>query len=612
MSASGSTPGRLGLGRLGPTDLLAAAGDEGVERHVLRLEGRDRDALAARTTGTARSRACSCRRPKTSRRRGSVPFNAVASALSLTPAESKVAISRRILAAACTVGTANDRAGALAQPHVEVEDGRQAELLEDDRRSRLARTVPDDEVPDDLGGRTPRATSAAAAAMTPSTITGTRRDAAPDDESAQGGDLEAPELGQHDERARHPTARRARARSMTALLRASVASSIPVPRPVTSVGGATRCTPRSGRRPAWCCRSPCRRSTSRRAPPGDRPCGATSTPTSRAAPASARRHRRLDGQVAGARARRCGAPGHPSRWGWAWPRRRRRRRPRAPTWRARTLMAAPPAQKLATICAVTSWGHGVTPSATTPWSPANTATVTGSGTGGGHAPAMAHSWTPMSSRRPSDRGAWSGGRGTARRAPHRRPPVSTGVDTSRQAFEKSMSRSWRAFLVCAQPSVRSTVAARICRSHRVGRPVPSDDQRASSSRSSPRGVGTAMRTSPGSPKLVQSRTTMPRRGQAGPQSPVPRRAPSWRRTGRASSPWPRSTATSSSSQRPRPRPTTPRRSTGARRSGRADGRQPVDRPQRAGGAGNGRSSVGVTGAGRGRSRCAAPDSRGAW
>ena len=38
-------------------------------------------------------------------------------------------------------------------------------------------------------------------------------------------------------------------------------------------------------------------------------------------------------------------------------------------------MAAPPAQKLATIWAVTSCGQGVTPAATTPWSPANTATA---------------------------------------------------------------------------------------------------------------------------------------------------------------------------------------------------------------------------------------------
>ena len=51
----------------------------------------------------------------------------------------------------------------------------------------------------------------------------------------------------------------------------------------------------------------------------------------------------------------------------------------APAWRASTLMAAPPVTKLATIWAVTSWGHDVTPSATTPWSPANTATAAGAG-----------------------------------------------------------------------------------------------------------------------------------------------------------------------------------------------------------------------------------------
>ncbi len=38
----------------------------------------------------------------------------------------------------------------------------------------------------------------------------------------------------------------------------------------------------------------------------------------------------------------------------------------APTWRASTLTAAPPARKLATIWAVTSWGHGETPAACTP------------------------------------------------------------------------------------------------------------------------------------------------------------------------------------------------------------------------------------------------------
>ena len=38
----------------------------------------------------------------------------------------------------------------------------------------------------------------------------------------------------------------------------------------------------------------------------------------------------------------------------------------APTWRARALIPAPPATKLATICGVTSRGYLLTPSATTP------------------------------------------------------------------------------------------------------------------------------------------------------------------------------------------------------------------------------------------------------
>src|ERR1044072_8694858 len=60
----------------------------------------------------------------------------------------------------------------------------------------------------------------------------------------------------------------------------------------------------------------------------------------------------------------------------------------APAARARTLIAAPPPTKLATIWAVTSCGQGVTPSATTPWSATNTATAAGDGTGGGHTPVI--------------------------------------------------------------------------------------------------------------------------------------------------------------------------------------------------------------------------------
>ena len=62
-----------------------------------------------------------------------------------------------------------------------------------------------------------------------------------------------------------------------------------------------------------------------------------------------------------------------------------------------TLMAAPPAQKLATIWAVTSCGQGDTPWASTPWSPAKTATAAGVGRGGGQTPAMPARRTPSGS-----------------------------------------------------------------------------------------------------------------------------------------------------------------------------------------------------------------------
>ena len=76
----------------------------------------------------------------------------------------------------------------------------------------------------------------------------------------------------------------------------------------------------------------------------------------------------------------------------------------APTCRPKALMTAPPARKLPTICAVTSCGHGDTPCAWTPWSPAKTAMVTGSGIGGGHTPYMPDRRVPRSSRAPSEPG----------------------------------------------------------------------------------------------------------------------------------------------------------------------------------------------------------------
>src|SRR5919107_1631043 len=77
----------------------------------------------------------------------------------------------------------------------------------------------------------------------------------------------------------------------------------------------------------------------------------------------------------------------------------------APTWAAKAFTAAPPARKLPTIWSVTSCGHGVTPCAWTPWSPAKTATAAGSGSDGGHSPAMpARATARSSTRRSAPRG----------------------------------------------------------------------------------------------------------------------------------------------------------------------------------------------------------------
>ena len=76
----------------------------------------------------------------------------------------------------------------------------------------------------------------------------------------------------------------------------------------------------------------------------------------------------------------------------------------APTSAANAFTTAPPARKLATICAVTSCGHGVTPWACTPWSAAKTATVAGVGRGAGQLPAIPASCAATSSRTPSEPG----------------------------------------------------------------------------------------------------------------------------------------------------------------------------------------------------------------
>ena len=112
-----------------------------------------------------------------------------------------------------------------------------------------------------------------------------------------------------------------------------------------------------------------------------------------------RRHRRTGREVVGA----VGDPAMQDSGGG------RADGPRDPTsttttsaWalRPRALITAPPATMLATIWTVTSCGQGETPCAWTPWSPAKTATATGAGSGGGHAAYTPLRRTPSSSSTP--------------------------------------------------------------------------------------------------------------------------------------------------------------------------------------------------------------------
>jgi hypothetical protein len=149
---------------------------------------------------------------------------------------------------------------------------------------------------------------------------------------------------------------------MTATFRARVTSSMPVPRPVTAAGG----------RPVSAAMSaaagvvlpmPISPVTRQRAP-SSTSIAATSAPVSRAVAVCSivMAGPPVRSAVPGATLR-SSSPGWSSS-GVATP--TSTTSTRAPCWRASTLIAAPPAQKLATICAVTSCGHGVTPRATTP------------------------------------------------------------------------------------------------------------------------------------------------------------------------------------------------------------------------------------------------------
>ena len=197
MIASGSTRAAWAWDAWARPISSPVTGHEGVQRHVLSLERRDRDALRrAPPTQSGDQRALA----RTRRGAGDedAAFQLEWSVLSLTPAESKVAISRRILAAACTIGTARAAPDPSPRRMPRSSTGTSPSSSEDDRRSRLARTVADDQIVDDLGRerrrheRRGRGDDAVHDDRHPTC-------GRPDDEPAQRGDLEPAELGQHHE-----------------------------------------------------------------------------------------------------------------------------------------------------------------------------------------------------------------------------------------------------------------------------------------------------------------------------------------------------------------------------------------------------------------------------
>jgi hypothetical protein len=79
---------------------------------------------------------------------------------------------------------------------------------------------------------------------------------------------------------------------------------------------------------------------------------------------------------------------------------------RAPAISASWLIAAPPALKFATICAVTSAGKALTPRAVTPWLPAKTATC-GARSAPSRPRASRNTRSPAPPAAPARRGVWS-------------------------------------------------------------------------------------------------------------------------------------------------------------------------------------------------------------
>ena len=273
-------------------------------------------------------------------------------------ASSKVAIDASVATAARTHGQRDRRAGALAQPHPQVDDRFELQPLPAPARAPARWTG--DRPATTAARRAPArsATSAAAVTTTPSSSTGVRRTAACAQKPAIAARSAPPHTrssanGIRRQCREHDTARRG-----------------PPPSCVTSPRRRYRCPGRrprparhrSGRRSKWlpplCFRCPCRRRSAdprRNRPPRRRSGG---PPRPRRAPRrrSARPRRRCCRCPVAPCARRstaeCGSSTSTAM---------STTRTLAPAASASTLIAAPPASKLATICAVTSAGNADTP-----------------------------------------------------------------------------------------------------------------------------------------------------------------------------------------------------------------------------------------------------------
>ena len=109
------------------------------------------------------------------------------------------------------------------------------------------------------------AASAAVPVMKPSSRMTSRRSAAPERDAREERDLESAQRGEHVDRVAPPAPLTASARRTAATLRASPASSSPVPGPHTASGSAPS-RPRRARTPRSCSRCPSRRARRCRRP----------------------------------------------------------------------------------------------------------------------------------------------------------------------------------------------------------------------------------------------------------------------------------------------------------------------------------------------------------